>query len=101
MAHPPTKILSTIVEGSKHPTFGDIPKPHQHQLATMSTTAAGSSQNDRGASSTQTNGGDPRQSPLRVFSPVQILQGDVEFDQIQVQDWGEEAEEDEATMEEE
>jgi hypothetical protein len=67
----------------------------------MSTTAAGSSQNGRGASSTQTNGGDPHQSPLRAPSPVQAVQGNIEFDHIQVQDWDEEAEEDEATAEEE
>jgi hypothetical protein len=84
MAHPPIQTLSTIVEGSEHPTFGDIPEPHQHQLATMSTIAAGSSQNDGGASSTQTNEGNPRQSPLRALSPVQVLQGNTEFDQIQV-----------------
>jgi hypothetical protein len=101
MVHPPTQTLSTIIEGSGHPTFGNIPKPHQHQPATMSTTAAGSSQNGSCASSTQTNGGNPRQSPSRALSPVQGLQGDAKFDQIQVQDWDEEAEEDKAAMEEE
>jgi hypothetical protein len=59
----------------------------------MSTTAVGSSQNSGGTSSTQTNGGDPRQSTLRVLSPVQDVQGDAELNQIQVQDWDEEAEE--------
>jgi hypothetical protein len=63
----------------------------------MSTTATGSSQNGGGTSSTQTNRGDPHQSPLRAPSPVQVIQGNVEFDQIQVQDWDKEAEEDEAT----
>jgi hypothetical protein len=67
----------------------------------MFTTVAGSSQNDGGGSSTQTNGGNPHQSPLRALSPVHVLQGDAEFDLIQVQDWDEEAEEDEAIMEEE
>jgi hypothetical protein len=57
----------------------------------MSTTTAGSSQNDGGA---------PHQSPLREPSPLQVIQGDVEFDQIQVQDWDEEAAEDKATEEE-
>jgi hypothetical protein len=61
----------------------------------------GSSQNGGGANSTQTNGGDPHQSPPRVLSPVQVVQGDTEFDQIQVQEWNEEAEEDEAATEEE
>jgi hypothetical protein len=32
---------------------------------------------------------------------IQVVQGDAEFDQIQVQDWDEEAEEDEAAIEEE
>jgi hypothetical protein len=67
----------------------------------MSTTAAGSSQNDGGTSSTQTNRGAPYQSPPRAPSPAQVIQGDAEFDQIQVQDWDEEAEEDEAIAEEE
>jgi hypothetical protein len=101
MAHPPTQTLSNIVLGSEHPTFGDIPEPHQHQLAIMSTTTTGSSQNNGGTSSTKTNGGDSCQSPPRALSPVQVLQGDTIFDQIQVQDWDEEAKEDEAAMEEE
>jgi hypothetical protein len=52
----------------------------------MCTTVAGSSQNGRGGSSTQTNGGAPPQSPLRAPSPAQVIQGDAEFAQIQVQD---------------
>jgi hypothetical protein len=32
---------------------------------------------------------------------VQVIQGDIEFDKIEVQDWDEEAKEDEATAEEE
>jgi hypothetical protein len=67
----------------------------------MCTTAAGSSKNDRDASSTQTNGGAPHKSHPRAPSPIQVLQGDVKLDQIQVQDWDEEAYEDEATEEEE
>jgi hypothetical protein len=67
----------------------------------MSTTAVGSSQNDRGTSSTQTNRGDPRQSPPWVLSPVQDVQGNAELDQIQVQHWDEEAKEDNAASEEE
>jgi hypothetical protein len=66
----------------------------------MSTTAAGSSQNGGGASSTQTNESAPHQSPPRAPSPVQVIQGDVEFDQIQIQDWDEEVDEDEAAAEE-
>jgi hypothetical protein len=60
---PSNQTLSTIIEGFDHPTFGDSPELQLHQLATMSTTAAGSSQNGGGTSSTQTNGGDPFQSP--------------------------------------
>jgi hypothetical protein len=51
----------------------------------MSTTAS-SSQNGRAASSTQTNGGTPYQSPLRAPSPLQVIHGNPKLDQIQVQD---------------
>jgi hypothetical protein len=57
--------------------------------------AVGSSHNAGGASSTQINGGAPPRSPLRAHSLQQDL------DQMQVQDWDEEAEVDEATVEEE
>jgi hypothetical protein len=56
--HPPTQALSTIIDATKHPTFDNIPEI-QLQPANMSTTAAGSNQNGRGASSTQTNRGAP------------------------------------------
>jgi hypothetical protein len=64
-------------------------------------TTVGSSQNGRAASSTQTNGGAPHQSPLRTPSPLQVMCGDAELDQIQVQDWDEEAEKIKAAAEEE
>jgi hypothetical protein len=89
---PPTQVLPTITETSEHPTLDNAPAT-QH-LANMSTTA-GSSHNGRGASFTQTNGGAPHQSPLRAPSSPQ------ELDQVQVQDWDEEVEEDEAVVEEE
>jgi hypothetical protein len=54
---PPTHALPTIIEAAKHPTFDNIPEI-QLQQANMSTTATGTSWNDGGASSTQTNGGD-------------------------------------------
>jgi hypothetical protein len=60
---------------------------------------AGSSQNAEGTSSTQTNGGESHQSPLRAPSPIQVIQGKVELEQIQVEDWEDEAFEDEATAE--
>jgi hypothetical protein len=66
----------------------------------MSTTVAGTSQNGGGASSTQTNGGDQHQSPLRAPSPLQVIQGDPELIQIQVHDW-DEVEEDETVTEDE
>jgi hypothetical protein len=77
---PPSQTLSTIVKGSEQPTFGDIPKLQLHQPVTMSNTVVGSSQNGGGTSSTQTNRGDPRQSPPRVLPPVQDIQGDAELD---------------------
>jgi hypothetical protein len=67
----------------------------------MTTTATGSSPNGRGTSSTQTNRGALHQSPLRAPSPAQVIQGDTELDQIQVQHWDEEACEDEAVEEDE
>jgi hypothetical protein len=48
-----------------------------------------------------TNGCAPHQSPPRSPLPVQVIQGIAEFDQIQIQDWDKEAEEDEAAAEEE
>jgi hypothetical protein len=67
----------------------------------MSTLVAGSNQNDRGNSSTQTNGGDPHQSTPMVLPPVQDVQDNAKLDQIQVQDWDAEAEEDEVAAGEE
>jgi hypothetical protein len=99
--YPPTQTLSTIVEGSEHSTFGDIPELQLHQPATMSTTAADSSQNGGGARSTQTNGGDPHQSPPRASSPIHASQGDANPNRVQVQDWDKEEYEDEAVAEEE
>jgi hypothetical protein len=64
-------------------------------------TASCSSQNGEAASSAQTNGGAPHQSPLRAPSSLQAIHGDTELDQTQVQYWDEEAEEIEAVIEEE
>jgi hypothetical protein len=71
--HPSTQILTTITKGSEHPAFGDILEVQLYQPANISTTAAGSSQNGGGASSTQTNGGDPHQSPLRAPLSIQVI----------------------------
>jgi hypothetical protein len=38
--------------------------------------------------------------PSRAPSPIQVIEGDVELEQVQVQDWEEEAFEDEAVEEE-
>jgi hypothetical protein len=100
--HPPTQILSTIIEGPRNPAFGDIPEVQLHQPANnMSTTIGGSSQNGGGTSSTQTNGGAPHQSPQWAPSSIQVIQGNVQLEQIQVEDWEDENLKDETTMEEE
>jgi hypothetical protein len=107
--HPSTQTLPTIIEGPEHLAFGDIPKVQLHQPTNnMSTTAPGTSQNGKGTSqngkgtsSVQTKGGNPHQSPLRAPLLAQVIQGDAEPDQVQVQDWDEEAYEDKATKEEE
>jgi hypothetical protein len=95
--HPSTQALPTITEGVERLTFDTIPQV-QLQPANMPTTAAGSSQNGGAANSTQTNGGAPHQTSPRAPSPVQVIHDDLEFNQIQVQDWDEEAEEMEATI---
>jgi hypothetical protein len=93
--------LPTITEDPEHPTFRDIPKVQLHQPAHISTNMVGPSQYIGTASSTQTNGGALRQSPPQAPSPVHMAQGDAELDQVQIQDWDEEADEDEAAVEEE
>jgi hypothetical protein len=86
-SQPPTQILSTITKGSEHATFGDIlevdvlPPPNN-----VSTTIVESSQNARGTNSTQTNGGAPPQLPPRAPLPLQVIQGNIELEQIQVED---------------
>jgi hypothetical protein len=98
---PSTQNLPTIVEDPEHPTFGEIPEVQLHQLDHISTTAAGPSQHNGAASSTQTGGGAQRQSPTQAPLPVHMAQGDAKLDQVQIHDWDEEAEEDEAAVEEE
>jgi hypothetical protein len=82
---PPTQALPTIIKTIEHPTFDNSPAT---QHPTNMPTAAGCSHNDRGASSTQTFKGASHQSTPRVPSLPQ-------------EHWDEEAEEDEATAEEE
>jgi hypothetical protein len=92
----PKPTLPTITKAPKQLVFSDIPEVQLHQPTNnMSTTAPD------GTSSTQTNGGNPHQSPLRAPSPAQVIQGNAELNQIQVQVWDKEAYEDEATEEEE
>jgi hypothetical protein len=89
--YPPTQIISTIAEGPENPAFGDIPEIQLHQPSNnMSTTTVGSSQNGRGTSSTQANEGAPYQSPQRAPSPIQVIEGNVHLEQIQVEDWEDE-----------
>jgi hypothetical protein len=71
------------------------------QPANIPTTTVGSCQNGRATSCTQTNGGAPHQTLPRAPLPVQAIHDDLECDQIQVQDWDEEAEEIEVVVEEE
>jgi hypothetical protein len=98
--HPSTQALPTIAEGVEHLTFDTIP---QVQLlpANMSTAATGSSQDGGATSSTQTNGGAPHQTSSGATYLAQVIHDDPEFNQIQVQDWDEEAEEIDAAVEEE
>jgi hypothetical protein len=85
--HPPTRNLSTIAEGSEHSTFDDISEAEiLHPANNTSTTAVGSSQNVGGVSSTQTNEGVPHQSPSWAPSSIQVIQGNDELKQIQVED---------------
>jgi hypothetical protein len=66
----------------------------------MFTIVVGSNQNRGGTSSTQTNGGAPQQPPPWAPSPIQVIQGDTELEQVQLQDWEEEASGDEVMEEE-
>jgi hypothetical protein len=93
------RVWDLIALGYLAPTFGA--QQTQPQPANMSTTTAGSSQNGGAVSSTQTNGGAPHQSPLRAPWPFQVIHGNPEVDQIQVQDWDEEAKEIKAAIKEE
>jgi hypothetical protein len=85
-SQPHTQILSTIAEGLEHATFGDIPEfdviPPPNNV---STTAAGLSQNAGGTNSTQINEGAPPQSPPWAPFPLQVIQGNVDPKQIQVE----------------
>jgi hypothetical protein len=81
--NPPTQNLETITEGLRHEAFNDIPEVQlHHPISNTSTTTAGSSQNARGANSTQTNEGAPHQLPPRAPSPIQVIQGDVVLEQL-------------------
>jgi hypothetical protein len=71
-----------------------------HQSAHISTTAAGPSQNNSAASTTQTGGVALRQSSLWAPLLAHMAQGGAELNQVQIHDWDEEAKEDEAAVEE-
>jgi hypothetical protein len=76
LQQPCTQTLPTITEVAE-PTFENFPEV-QLQHATMSTTAAIASQSNEGDKHLNTN-------PLPP--PSQVNQGEVEFNQIEVQDW--------------
>jgi hypothetical protein len=88
LQQPSTQTLSTITKATKL-TFDNILEV-QLQQATMSTTAVVTSQGNGGDWHLKTN-------PLPPSS--QVNQGEVEFNQIEVQDW-DEAEEEEAEADE-
>jgi hypothetical protein len=98
-----TQILPTIVEDPEHLTFGnipEIPKEQPHQPTHTSTAVAGLSHTHDAVTSSQTSAGAPRQSPPQAHSLVHILLGDADPDQVQIDDWDEEAEEEAAAAEE-
>jgi hypothetical protein len=97
----PTQNLLTIPEGLEHTTFDDIPEVELQHPANnnASITAVGSSQNVRGASSTQSNGGAPHQSSLWAPLPIQVIQEKLKLEQHQVKDWEDEASKDEVAEE--
>jgi hypothetical protein len=99
LASPPRRRLATNLRPKPNPfspSTHACPPHHRQNHRTpnlrqspsnpvnMSTTTAGSSQNGGGTSSTQTNGGAPHQSPPRASLSLQVIQGNTEFDQIQV-----------------
>jgi hypothetical protein len=98
---PSTQILPTIVKGLEHLTFENIPDAQPHQPTHASTTVAGPSRTHDVITSSQTSAGAPRQSPPRAPSPVHMLPGDADPDQVQIDDWDKEAEEEEEAAAEE
>jgi hypothetical protein len=86
---PSTKTLPTITEAVEHLTFDNILEV-QLQQANMSITATVTSQGDEGKQHLNAN-------PLPP--PSEVNQGEVEFNQVKVQDW-DEAEEEEAEADE-
>jgi hypothetical protein len=89
---PTNQILPTIIEGPEHLAFRQFPEAHLHQSTHASINEVEPSQTGEGA---------PRQSPLRAPSPTHILSEDAELDQVQIDDWDEEAEEEAAVAEDE
>jgi hypothetical protein len=100
---PPTQDLSTRAKSIEHAVFNDIPEVELQHLANnnVSSTTVGSSQNVGGASSTQTNGGALHQSSPQAPSSIQVIQENAELEQIQVEDWEDEAFKNEVVKEKE
>jgi hypothetical protein len=85
---PPAQILLAIVEGAEYPAFEDIPEMRLHQPINTSTEAEPSHSI---ATSSQATEGAPRQP----------LPWEEELDHVQIDDWDDEAKEEETTAEEE
>jgi hypothetical protein len=89
---PTNQTLPTINEGPEYPGFRKIPEVQLHQPNHPSTSTSGPSQTTEGAQ---------RQSPPRAPSPAHMLSEDAELGQVQIDDWDQEAKEEEAAAEEE
>jgi hypothetical protein len=96
-----TQILPTIIEDPEHPAFRNIHEVHLHQLINPSTTAVEPSHTHSATTSSQATAGAPRQSLPWAPSSMHMLPGDAELDHVWINDWDEEAEEEEAAVEEE
>jgi hypothetical protein len=98
----PTQTLSTI-DGiiPEHPNLRHIHEAQPHQPTHASTSATGPSQTNGATTTSHTMGGAPQQSPPQAPSPIQMLPDDAKLSQVQIDDWDEEAKEEETEAEEE
>jgi hypothetical protein len=99
---PPIQILSTVVRDSEHPTSSDIPEVEVlHPANNTSATTLRSSHTCGGTSSTKTNGGYPHQSSPWAPLPFESIQDSNELEQVRIEDWEDEAFDNEVVEEEE